>query len=401
MKTLLVIPLLAAAMLLASCGRSSSPPAGGGDSTHVAVAEDYYTCPMHPQVHSPTPGQCPICGMDLVKASNSSRMDGAGADPMVPLSDRDQILANVATVPVQYEDVEVYVRSSGALEIAEPKKTIVSARFNGRIEQLHVDAVGTPIRRGDPMFVVYSPDLIQAQTEYLQALRDRSPAADGNRATVRSKLLLLGLTEEQIRDLEGKEAAPLLSTYRSPAQGVVIQKYVVAGTYISEGSTLFEVADLSTLWNVADIAESDARYVKAGDKAVVKVSAFPDEAFPATVSLLYPVVNLQTRTVKARLEVGNAAGKLRPNMFTETVFLRKMGRSLTIPVSAVLVTGKRNLVYVKMDHENHFVAREVGLGSRFGDKYAIQWGLEEGEVVVRQGGYLIDSESQLRSGSGM
>jgi Cu(I)/Ag(I) efflux system membrane fusion protein len=292
------------------------------------------------------------------------------------------------------------VRAFGTLEIAEPNKSVISARFNGRIEQLHVNAVGTTVNVGDPLFTLYSPDLIQAETEFLQALRDQSPSASNNRSTGRAKLLLLGLTDDQIRDLESKETAPLLVTYRSPARGVVVEKNIAVGAYVSEGATLYEIADLSMLWNVAEIYESDARHIKVGDRAKVAISTYPGESFSATVSLIYPVVNPQTRTVKVRLRIDNSSGKLRPNMFTETIFTRKMARSLAIPVNTVLVTGKRNLVYVKADHENHFEAREVGLGTRFDGKYEILWGLQEGEIVVSQGGYLIDSESQLRSGSG-
>jgi membrane fusion protein, copper/silver efflux system len=366
----------------------------------MAQTGDYYTCTMHPQVHLDKPGVCPICGMELVKASNSRKMEGIGAEAMVPLNDRDQLLANVSTVKIGYETVEHSVRAFGTLEIAEPNKTVISARFNGRIEKLHVDAVGVKVKQGDPLFEIYSPDIIQAENEYLQAIKTGSSEHQSIVSDPKSKLLLLGLTQQQIHALESANTVPLVTTYYSPANGIVIDKKIVTGIYVSEGSTLYEISDISTLWNIAEVYESDAGYIRVGEKANLSIATYPNETFTGSVSLIYPVVNPQARTVRVRVLVNNANGKLKPNMYTETLFTRKKGKALTVPVGAVLVTGKRNLVYVKAEHENHFEAREVGIGSRFNDKYEITWGLTEGEVIVSEGGYLIDSESQLKSGTG-
>jgi len=354
---------------------------------------------MHPQVHMDKPGACPICGMDLVKASNSKKMDTSGSEAMVPLNDRDQILANVSTMKARYEEVAHSVRAYGNLEIAEPNKTLISARFNGRMEKLYVDAVGAHVNTGDPLFDIYSPDIIQAANEYIQSTKSGS-SAQNNITLMKSKLHLLGLTEKQIQDLESSGSAPLVMTYYSPASGIVIDKKIVKGSYVSEGTTLYEISDVSTLWNIAEVYESDAGHIAIGESATLSTAAYPDKTFRGTVALIYPVVNAQARTVKVRLIVGNATGKLRPNMYTETVFRQSKGRSLAVPVGAVLITGKRNLVYVKAGHENHFEAREVGLGSRFDGKYEITFGLMEGEEVVTEGGYLIDSESQLKTGTG-
>ena len=355
---------------------------------------------MHPQVHLDKPGVCPICGMELVKASNSRKMENAAVGATVSLNDQDQLLAHVSTIKVGFEDVEHSVRAFGTLEIAEPNKTIISARFNGRIEKLHVDAVGVKVKQGDPLFEIYSPDIIQAENEYLQAIKTGSSATQSIASDPKSKLLLLGLTEQQIHDLESANTVPLVITYYSPANGIVIEKKVVTGVYVSEGSTLYEISDISTLWNIAEVYESDAGYIRVGEKANITIATYPNESFTGRVSLIYPVVNPQARTVKVRVPVNNSGGKLKPNMYTETLFTRKIGKALTVPVGSVLVTGKRNLVYVKAGHENHFEAREVGIGSRFNDKYEITWGLTEGEIVVSEGGYLIDSESQLKSGTG-
>jgi membrane fusion protein, copper/silver efflux system len=391
--------LILTALMLSSCGKTSSSHAGHADSTESSQKGDYYTCTMHPQVHADMPGVCPICGMDLVKANHSRKMESNMSTAMVPLNERDQLLANVSTVRVGYEDVEHIVRAFGALEIADPNKTVISARFNGRIEKLHVDAVGTNVKQGDPLFEIYSPDIIQAENEYLQSFNGGT-AQQSNTSVAKSKLLLLGLTEQQIHDLEAAGTVPLVITYFSSVNGIVIDKKIVTGVYVSEGSALYEISDISTLWNIAEVYESDAGYIRVGEKATLSIAAYPNDIFSGRVSMIYPVVNPQARTVKVRVLMNNTNGKLKPNMYTETLFTRKKGRSLTVPVGAVLITGKRNLVYMKTEHENHFEAREVGIGTRFKGKYEITWGLSEGDVVVREGGYLIDSESQLQSGTG-
>ncbi|MFA6439457.1 MAG: efflux RND transporter periplasmic adaptor subunit [Bacteriovoracaceae bacterium] len=400
MKSLIITLSILLALILSSCGKSSSTHQGHTDSTSTEQIVDYYTCPMHPQVKSDTPGVCPICTMDLVKASNSRKMEASSDESLIPLNDRDQILANVSSVVVGFEPIEHTVRSFGTLEIPEPNKTIISARFNGRIEKLFVNAVGAKVKKGQPLFDVYSPDIVQAENEYRQAYTSNSQTRNNFLTIAKSKLQLLGLTENQIQALETQETVPLVITYHSPASGIIIDKKIVEGIYVAEGTSLYDVSDVSTLWNIADVYESDAAHIRVGERAELSIASYPDQTFPASVSLIYPVVNPQSRTVKVRLTVNNAAEKLKPNMYTETVFQRKKGKSLTVPVSAVLITGKRNLVYIKAEHENHFEAREIGIGTRFNGKYEVTWGLIEGEEVVSEGGYLIDSESQLKTGSG-
>ena len=223
----------------------------------------------------------------------------------VSLNDQDQLLAHVSTIKVGFEDVEHSVRAFGTLEIAEPNKTIISARFNGRIEKLHVDAVGVKVKQGDPLFEIYSPDIIQAENEYLQAIKTGSSATQSIASDPKSKLLLLGLTEQQIHDLESANTVPLVMTYYSPANGIVIEKKVVTGVYVSEGSTLYEISDISTLWNIAEVYESDAGYIRVGEEANITIATYPNEPFTGRVSLIYPVVNPQARTVKVRVLVNN------------------------------------------------------------------------------------------------
>ena len=405
-----------AALLFASCGKSTPGHTPSGDSTSVAQAGDYYTCPMHPQVHSDKPGSCPICHMDLVKVTAAGVRKDSDTSA-ITMSDRGQSLANVATVIVRMEPIDHTIRAFGTLEIPEPNKTMISARFNGRIEKLHVAAVGASVKKGQELFDIYSPDIVQAENDYLQAYKSSGGAAhaaagseqrNGQSAAkdpmtlvsaARSKLQILGFTENQIRALESEDRTSLVFTYHSPASGIVVDKKIVEGMYITEGLPLFEISDLSTLWNIVDVYDADAGRLHVGDKATIQLQNFPDRTYPASVAFIYQVVNPQSRTIKVRLTVNNASGALRPNTYTETLFRQTSAAAITVPVTAVLITGKRNIVYVK-SADSRFEPRDVGIGVRFDGKFEITRGLQAGDVVVSQGGYLIDSESQLKSGGG-
>lgn len=395
MKQTAIMLLLISVLLLPAC--TSAPEGETKKNESATTTGGTYICPMHPQVRSDKPGICPICNMDLVLESNSAGEESSGGSEMVALNENDQLLANVATTHVRYENVVHVVQAFGTLEAPEPGKTVVSARFGGRIEKIYVDAVGASVRAGDPLFDVYSPDIVQAANEYLQAVTSHGTEG-GNSALMKTRLQLLGLTDDQISDLVAAGTAPLVVTYRAPAPGTVTGKSIVQGSYVSEGTTLYELADFSTLWNIADVYESDARYLTTGMAATFSTAAYPGVTFKGTVSFIYPVVDPQARSVKVRMSVDNGAGKLRPNMYTETTFRKVATRALTVPASAVLLTGKRNLVYVRTETVNHFQAREVQVGSRFDGKYEIVEGLTEGDEVVVEGGYLIDSESQLKYG---
>lgn len=395
------LPLVIILLLTISTGCSSDNGNDNAENNKVV-----YTCPMHPQVISDKPGSCPICGMDLVKKS-SEEAKLEDMEGMIILSDQKIALADVTTIKVKKQNLVKEISAYSYLDFVEENRKTISAKFNGRIEKLYVDKTGDFIQKGKPLFDIYSPDLVQAQNDYLIAIGNKQSSeynSTGNSGTkndlknsARKKLELLGITDNQIKELDNSGEIKLTITYFSPYSGTVIEKKVQEGMYVSEGSSIYEIADLSLLWNIAEVYENDLNVIKPGSKMELILQAFPGETFTGRISFVYPVVNPETRTIKIRSEIQNKGNKLRPNMYGQTIFKNNFGDGLIIPSDAILFSGKRNIVWVRLP-DGMFESREVKVGNKFGDNYQILSGLKEGEEVAATGGFLIDSESQLKSG---
>ncbi|HCY74742.1 MAG TPA: efflux RND transporter periplasmic adaptor subunit [Ignavibacteriales bacterium] len=391
MKIKLIISLLATLLLAYACSNS--------DNSNKNENE-YWTCTMHPQVHKDGPGACPICGMDLIKkvvddkADVSSKSDMEG---MLTLTSDKQILANVSTIKIKKENLKKELTAYSYLDFVEQNRKTIPAKFNGRIEKLFVDKTGDYIKKGQPLFEIYSPDLVQAQNDYIIALSNNKNEINPLLDASRKKLELFGLTDNQIDELKKSGEIKLTLTYYSPVSGTVIEKKVQEGMYVNEGTVIYEVAELSTLWNIAEINETDLSTIKLGSKVKLKLKAYPGEEFTGKVTFIYPVINSQTRTVKIRSEFSSLNSKLKPQMYGETIFSADAGIGLLIPADAVIFSGNKNVVWVKTG-DGMFEGRSVELGQKFGDKYQIISGLNEGDEVAASGGFLIDSESQLRTG---
>jgi multidrug efflux pump subunit AcrA (membrane-fusion protein) len=351
---------------------------------------------MHPQVIADKPGQCPICEMDLVKKIDDDNQNQVVMKNMIKLNENKLILANVSTVKVHKEEIKKIVNSYSVMDFADQNRKIIAAKFNGRIEKLFVDKTGDNISKNQALFEVYSPDLVQAQNEFLIALNS-SQNKNSLLNSAKRKLQIFGLTDAQIKELESSREVKMTITYYAPIGGTVIEKKVQEGMYINEGMALFDVADLSSLWNIAEIFENDMNIAAVGNKVSLTLDAFPGEVFIGKVSFIYPVVNSQTRTVKIRSDFSNKNGKLKPQMFGQASFEKSFGYGITVPSDAVLFMGKRNVVWLKVS-EGMFEPREVNLGIKVNDNYQILSGLNDGDEVAKTGGFLIDSESQLKTG---
>ncbi|MFN3430015.1 MAG: efflux RND transporter periplasmic adaptor subunit [Candidatus Sericytochromatia bacterium] len=388
---------------------SGEPPAG----------KPVYTCPMHPQVVQDGPGQCPICGMDLVpKAEAATSQAPAAAQPSiepgvraVTLSPRQRVLANIETTPVSRRAVERTLEATGRVAVDETRLSTLSAWIDGRLDHLAVKTTGATVAKGALLARIYSPELLATQQEYLTARQSAremaaSPYAElaqgakSLQAAARQRLALMGITEAQIRQLEstGKPIAsfPILA----PSGGVVVSRKVQQGQYVKAGDVLFELADYSRVWVEADAYEADLATIRPGTRAEVRVTGLGDRVFSGRVSFIQPVVNAETRTGQVRIELANPQGLLKPEMYANVRLISPVGAKdqLTVPASAVIATGRHHVVYVEVA-PNQFVPRTVMVGAKAGDVYPVFSGLEAGEQVATSGAFLLDASTQLTGGA--
>lgn len=403
MKT--VFLFLAFSLVLGGC--TSSGDEHQHDTAQTAQ-EEYYTCPMHPSVRSDRPGACPVCGMALVKktALQEATEDELAGLHHVSLSPTQRVLANVATRQAQTRSLVKEITSAGIVAVAEPLRATVSARFRGRLEQLHVAFTGETVRKGQRLFDLYSPDLISAEQEYLLALRspslfptDPDLVSGSNRllAAARERLILhFGMTDDQITLLETSGTISPSVTFHAPIAGTVITKEIREGQYVDEGTPLYEVADLARVWIYFDLYESEFRHVAAGQEVLFATDAHPGKTFTGTVTFIDPVMETETRTVRVRTEASNPKNILKPGMFVNGRIRVPLAPSVTVPATSVMSLGRNDVVWIETE-PNAFVPRVVTVGVRTREYAQILSGVTEGETVVVSGGYLIDSESTLQS----
>jgi Cu(I)/Ag(I) efflux system membrane fusion protein len=370
-----------------------------------------WTCSMHPQIRQPKPGKCPICGMDLIPVV-SEHATGEISGREVTLSPQAVKLAEVQVAPVARQPVEKEIRLVGKVDFDETRRKAITAWIPGRIDRVYVDFTGVSVRAGEPLVNLYSPELLTAQEELIQAKRaarelENSPLETMRETALRSvessreKLRLLGLTSAQIQRIESSGKPTDHITISSPLGGVVIEKNAVEGMYVQTGLPLYSIADLSMVWVKLDVYESDLHWIRLGQRVEFESEAWPGEVFTGKVSFIDPVLDNLTRTVKVRVNVPNPGGRLKPDMFVRSALRAGIGGTgrnlpLVIPASAPLLTGKRAVVYVAVpDKEATYEGREIELGPRAGDFYEVKKGLDEGEMVVVNGAFKIDSAVQI------
>jgi len=344
----------------------------------------YWVDPMHPQYRSDKPGKAPDCGMELVPVYDDDR----------ELTPQVQQLMGVKSGVAELRDVGRSIRTAGRIAVDETRLYKVSAKFDGYIEELYVNVTGQQIRRGEPLFSVYSPDLLATQQEYLLALRAAKQSPSLLEAA-KQRLLLWDISSADVRALERSGTARKSLTIASPASGYVLNKIAVEGAKVTAGEPLFEIANLDRVWLLADVYESELPYIRIGATAAMTLSYIPGRTWNGRVTFIAPTVDPMTRTVKVRVEFDNRDGALKPDMFADVVIEQPARRVIAVPDSAVLQTGTRNIVYVIKD-DGTFEPREVTLGTKSDRYYEIRGGVAAGEKVAIEANFLIDSESRLK-----
>jgi Cu(I)/Ag(I) efflux system membrane fusion protein len=328
---------------------------------------------------------------------------------VVPAVMRQSI--GVRSAPAGVAVLEQEIRTVGTVGYDERGLTQVTLKTSGWVREVFVDSIGRPVRKGEPLFTLYSPDLLATQDEYLLAVKTQgqlstSPLDEAKAnasslvASARERLKLWDVTDQQIAALDRRrKAEPLLTVY-APSSGIVLKREALPGKYVEPGTTLYEIADLSRVWISADIYESEVAAVKVDQPASVTFAAYPGETFQGTVSYVYPTLNTEARTVRARVELPNSELKLKPGMFGTVTLQTDAAKTLVVPKEAVLETGLRQLVF--LDHgEGAYAPYPVKLGRRNQDSVEVLEGIKEGDRIVTSANFLLDAESKLTSASSM
>ncbi|TVQ68338.1 MAG: efflux RND transporter periplasmic adaptor subunit, partial [Balneolaceae bacterium] len=365
----------------------------GHDHSSVESSSEVWTCSMHPTVREDGPGSCPICGMDLIRASSEARED----DYSMVMTESSIRLANIQTTPVIREIPKKELTLPGRITVDERRISYVTAHFEGRIHDVKIDFTGAPIRRGDVMATIYSQEVVSAQRELLEAHRNRERSPGMYESVVR-KFKLWEFTDQQIQQIIDRGEVKTHMEIISPVDGYVMVRNVVFDQHVNEGTVIYEVANLDNLWVILEAYEEDINWISTGDTIQFRTRSNPGRTYEAVVDYIDPTFNPAKRTIRVRADIANSNHQLRPDMLV-TGFLSAEQREekLMVPVSSVLWTGPRSLVYVKDTGADtpRFMVREVDLGLRSGDYYVIEGGLEEGEEVVFNGAFRVDSEFQL------
>lgn len=339
----------------------------------------------------------------------SGMSDASSGAMAVPAVARQ--LIGVRSAPAAHATLEEEIRTVGTVGYDERGFTQVTLKRSGWVRKVFVNSIGRPVRKGEPLFTVYSPDLLATQDEYLLALKMRAQLAasplgevktnaDALVASARERLRLWDVTDSQIAALERRgQADPVLTVY-APSSGIVMKREALPGKYIDPGTTLYEIADLSMIWISVDIYESEVAATKVGQLATMTFAAYPGETFHGKVAYVYPTLNTEARTVRVRLEFPNPGLKLKPGMYGNVTLQTEVVRTLVVPKEAVIDTGLRQLVFMDRG-QGRYEPAAVKLGRRSQDYVEVMEGLKEGDRIVTSANFLLDAESKLASASSM
>jgi Cu(I)/Ag(I) efflux system membrane fusion protein len=369
----------------------------GADQRISTPVNEIWTCSMHPQIRQGEPGDCPICGMDLIPVDTDQ---GEDLDPMsISMSPTAMLLADIRTATVGTMDPVKMVRLNGKVQEDERLIFSQSSHIPGRIEKLMVNFTGEYVRKGQAIAYLYSPDLVTAQDELFEAqkIKDTQPQLFN---AAKEKLKNWKLTDKQVDEILEAGTPKEQFAIQADVSGYVTEKSVKLGDYIQKGTSLYEIADLSQVWVLFDVYESDMAWVKKGNQVNFTVASLPGETFEGSISFIDPVIDPKTRVAKARVMVTNKDLRLKPEMFTSGTVeatLPAKSSNVAIPKTAVMWTGKRSVVYVKNTSGSgvSFMMRTVTLGQGLGSSFIIEDGLEAGEEIAVNGTFSIDAAAQL------
>ena len=393
--------------------QSKQNQTSSGPQQHISTEKKepkilYWVDPMHPSYKSDKPGIAPDCGMQLTPVYAEEEEPSTNSLPgTVKLSGRKQQLINLKIFEVSDQHVMKNIRTVGTLQYDETKIAKIHSKIEGWIEKVYVNSNGSLVKKGQPLFSIYSPELVATQQEYLLAVKaerslkesefiDVSSGASALRESAYRRLKLWDVSDQQIKKLEETGKTMTSITFYSPTSGYVLTKNVFDKMRIDYQTEAYSIADLSTIWLMADIYEYEAQRVHVGQKATMTLPYNANRLYEGTVTYLYPDLNNMTRTLKARIEFRNSDLSLKPGMYANVELDTGHGSGLVIPADAVLDSGDRKIVFVQTG-EGEFEPRTVELGEYLQDQVVVTKGLSAGEKIVASGNFLIDSESQLKS----
>jgi len=387
-------------------GQESEPLEATADLAKRGRKVAFYRSPMDPKVTSPVPRKDEM-GMDYLPVYDEEMKGGGGrveGMASVNIDPQRQQLIGLRTVPVVRGEVGGSWRTVGRVAVDETRVHHVNVKVSGYADRIYVDYVGKLVKAGEPLFSIYSPDLLSAEQEYLLAVRTQVALGDAGGseagadlvASARERLKLWDISEAEVARLERSGRPEKTLTLYAPMNGVITKKDVVMGHRLQEGDMPYEITDLSEVWVLADAYESDLARLRLGMTATLSLQAYPNQRFKGRVIFIDPVLDPKTRTAKIRLEFPNPAGELRPEMFGEVTLQSPPRQGLKIPADAVIDSGTRKVVFVAIG-EGKFEPREVKLGAVSNDTIEVIAGLIDGERVVTRANFLIDSESRLRA----
>lgn len=367
---------------------------------------DYWTCSMHPFVKQAVAGKCPVCAMDLIPVKKDGMTDSSMMEENTfMISPQRQQLIGVKLTEVKSQNINKTIRAVGNIAIDETKMVEVQTKFSGWIDKVFANQLGQHIKKGDPLFTVYSPELVATQEEYLLAWRGTKQfehsqfkevvSMDSLLSASRRRLSQWDISKEQIDSLEITGKAERTLTVYAPASGHIMMKNALSNMQVTPDIKLYTIADHSRVWVNVDVFETDLSMIRLGQSAKMTVPAYPDKEFFGKVTFISPHLTGETRTLKVRLEFANPNLLLKPEMYANVEFEIQMGERIVIPESAVIRTGKQNIAFVSLG-EGRFALRNVSLGMKFDSWYEVLAGLETNQQIVTSANFLVDAESKLQ-----